>query len=114
MTRARRRPLPPPTQHPATVPSPSRCTILQNGTQLLFLGDSITEVWRGTVCGIPCHPALQLQCDACVRGRSWQGTGGGATNALALATSLCSLNKQVTHPLFLQVLRADAALLRAV
>ncbi|KAI7837173.1 hypothetical protein COHA_008966 [Chlorella ohadii] len=34
----------------------------QNGTQLLFLGDSITEIWRGTLCGKPCHPAVQLNC----------------------------------------------------
>lgn len=34
-----------------------------NSSQLLFLGDSITEVWRGTFCGVPCNPVLELHCD---------------------------------------------------
>ena len=82
--------------------SPRRCTFPQNGTQLLFLGDSITEGWRGTVCGIPCHPALQLQCDACVGGggRRWlaglPGVGGTAT-ALALTSKLV-LIRQTFQP----------------
>ncbi len=51
----------PPLLHPPHHTCRSKL-LLQNGTQLLFLGDSITEIWRGTLCGKPCHPAVQLNC----------------------------------------------------
>lgn len=72
---------------------PRRCTLftdtpshyVQTAPQVLFLGDSITESWRGTDNCLPCNPRGRSACDAvpAVFSRFWgadsaaaQGIGG--------------------------------------
>ena len=57
-------PPPPPlrTIHRPPAATPTHHLPMQGGVQLLFLGDSITESWRGTDGGKPCNAQYRTSC----------------------------------------------------
>lgn len=49
--------------------SPPTCYLSQGGVDLIVLGDSMTEVLRGTMLSLPCNETdLRLDCKRCVQG----------------------------------------------
>ena len=62
----------------AATASPSSLPTLQGGVQLLLLGDSITESWRGTDGGKACNARYRSSCGgwgrARARKRRWRGS----------------------------------------